>query len=101
MEILRSIYPTTLYILYGTSFIAFIAMLVLLIKVSGALKACRLTLEPVDSIKNQVTEIQNKSDYITTYIKDKNSQFKQFLKKYGLFLTVWHILFPKKDKRRR
>ena len=101
MELLKTIYPYTVYVLYAAVLIALIAMFALLIKTLGALKALKLTLAPVNSITTQINEVIEKKDYITKYIKDKNNELKQFLKKFGLFLTVWHILFPKKDKRRR
>ena len=76
-------------------------MLVLLVKILGALKAVKLTLSPVSSITTQINEVKEKKDYMTKYIKDKNNELKQSLKKFGLFMTVWHIIFPKKGKRRR
>ena len=101
MELFRTIYPYTVYILYASALIALITMFVLLIKTLGALKALKLTLAPVNSITTHINEVTEKKDYITKYFRDKNNELKQFLKKFGLFLTVWHILFPKKDKRRR
>ena len=101
MEFLRAIYPYTLYVLYATAFIAVMIMLVLLVKTRGALNSLKVSLSPVASIKSQVSEITEKKDYLEKTITDKNNQVQQFLKQFGLFLTAWHLIFPKKGKRRR
>ena len=101
MEFLRTIYPYTLYVLYATAFFAAITMFILLLKTLNAVKSLKVTLEPVTSIKTQVNEITEKKDYLEKNIADKNSQVQQFLKQFGLFLAAWHLIFPKKSKRRR
>ncbi len=101
MEMLRMIYPYTLYILYGLSACAFLLLIVLLVRILGTLKSLKLTLAPVSSIQSRIQTIQTTSDSLSKDIRKKNSEFQQFIKKTGLFFAVWHIIFPKKDKRRR
>ncbi len=101
MEMLTTIYPYTLYLLIALAVCAFLILIVLLFHVFATLKALKLTLSPVESIENRVQTIAVQSNHLSQQINDKNNQMKQFLKKLGLFLAAWHLIFPKKDKRRR
>ena len=76
-------------------------IVILIDKTLNAVKSLKVTLQPVASIKTQVNEITEKKEYLEKNIADKNSQVQQFLKQFGLFLAAWHLIFPKKSKRRR
>ena len=99
MEILRMVYPYTLYAIYALSGCVFILMIGLLLKSFGALKALKLTLAPVDSIQQRITTITTTVDDLSKDFKKKNDNFKEFTKKLGIFLAVVHIFFPKKKKK--
>ena len=101
MEILEIIYPYSLYVLYALGCCAFVVFIVLLFKVHACKKALKLTMASVEPVKEHVTNTIAKKDGLVENIKEKNDQAKQFLKKTGLYMTVWHIFFPKKRKRRR
>lgn len=99
MEILRTIYPYTLYALYILAFCAFILMMTLLFKVFGTIKAVKLTLAPVTSIQTRIESMTDTIESLKKDFKTKSDSLKEFTKKTGLFLAIVHIFFPKKKKK--
>lgn len=100
MEILKLIYPYTLAIMYVLAAFAIILLFILLIRFLKAKKELNLALASIEGIQDKISTLTDTFDSLSKDIQDKNNQFKQFVKKFGLFLTAWHILFPKKHKRR-
>ena len=101
MEMLNAIYPYTLTVLYALSVCALLLLFAFMIQVFSLRKSVKPVLASVSSIKTKTNTLTLTYEQLSKDIKEKNSRFQQGMKKLGLFFTAWHLIFPKKDKRRR
>lgn len=101
MELLKQIYPYTIYTLYAVIFITIIVLLNLLIKSNRLKKQIKLTLEPLPNITSNIAVTKEKLDFINTKTRAQINSAKDFLSYASTAMVVLNLVKKRKRKRRK